>query len=95
MNTARTIFSPRMDCLPLPEFRPCVERYHGNYQSKSFSCGDPFLCLAFAHLTDRESLRDIQVCLRAAEQRLSHRGIRGQVSRNTLAHVNQVREGRI
>jgi hypothetical protein len=95
MNTGRTIFSPRMDFFPLHEFRQCVERYHGHYQRKSFSCGDPFLCLAFAQLTYRESLRDIQACLRATQQRLSHRGIRGKVSRNTLAHANQVRDWRI
>ncbi len=77
MNTGRTIFSQLMDFLPLHEFRPCVERYHGNYKIKSFSCWDRFLCLAFAQLTYRESLRDIQVCLRAAKQRLYPMGIRG------------------
>jgi len=95
MNTGRTIFSQLMDFFPLHEFRQCVERYHGNYKIKSFSCWDQFLCLAFAQLTYRESLRDIQACLRAAEQRLYHMGIRGKVSRNTLAHANQVRDWRI
>jgi len=95
MNAGRTIFSQLMDFFPLHEFRQCVERYHGNYKMKSFSCWDQFLCLAFAQLTYRESLRDIQVCLRAAEQRLYHMGIRGKVSRNTLAHANQVRDWRI
>jgi len=95
MNTGRTIFSQLMDFFPLHEFRQCVERYHGHYKIKSFSCWDQFLCLAFAQLTYRESLRDIQACLRAAEQRLYHMGIRGKVSRNTLAHANQVRDWRI
>jgi len=95
MNTGRTIFSQLMDFFPLHEFRQCVERYHGHYKMKSFSCWDQFLCLAFAQLTYRESLRDIQACLRAAEQRLYHMGIRGRVSRNTLAHANQVRDWRI
>jgi hypothetical protein len=95
MNTGRTIFSQLMDFFPLHEFRQCVERYHGHYKIKSFSCWDQFLCLAFAQLTYRESLRDIQACLRATQQRLYHMGIRGKVSRNTLAHANQVRDWRI
>jgi hypothetical protein len=95
MNTGRTIFSQLMDFFPLHEFRHCVERYHGHYKMKSFSCWDQFLCLAFAQLTYRESLRDIQACLRATQQRLYHMGIRGKVSRNTLAHANQVRDWRI
>jgi len=95
MNSGRTIFSQLMDFLPVHEFRQCVERYNGNYKIKSFSCWDQFLCMAFAQLTYRESLRDIQVCLRAAQQRLYHMGIRGKVSRNTLANANQVRDWRI
>ncbi len=95
MNTGRTIFSQLMDFLPIHEFRQCVERYHGNYKIQSFSCWDQFLCLAFAQLTYRESLRDIQVCLRAAQKKLYHMGIRSRVSRNTLAHANQVRPWQI
>jgi IS4 transposase len=95
MNIGRTIFSQLMDFLPIHEFRQCVERYHGNYKIQSFSCGDQFLCLAFAQLTHRESLRDIQVCLRAAQKKLYHMGIRSRVSRNTLAHANQVRPWQI
>jgi len=95
MNTGRTIFSQLMDFLPTHEFRSCVERYNGNYKIKSFSCWDQYLCMAFAQLTYRESLRDIQACLRAANQKLYHMGIRGKVSRNTLAHANQVRDWRI
>ena len=95
MNTGRTIFSQLMDFLPTHEFRSCVERYNGNYKIKSFSCWDQYLCMAFARLTYRESLRDIQTCLRSANQKLYHMGIRGKVSRNTLAHANQVRDWRI
>jgi len=84
-----------MDFLPTYEFRQCIERYHGSYKIKSFSCWDQFLCLAFAQLTYRESLRDIQACLRSSQMKLYHMGIRGKVSRNTLANANQVRDWRI
>ena len=84
-----------MDYLPAYEFRQCVERYSGNYKIKSFSCWDQFLSMAFAQLTYRESLRDIQACLRAAKQKTYHMGIRGKISRNTLAHANQTRDWRI
>ena len=84
-----------MDFLPIHEFRKCIKRYNGNYKIKRFSCWDQFLCMAFAQLTYRESLRDIQACLRAAQQKLYHMGIRSKVSRNTLAHANQVRDWRI
>jgi hypothetical protein len=95
MNSGKTIFSQLMDFLSPYEFRLCVERYGGNYKIKSFSCWDQFLCMAFAQLTYRESLRDIQACLRAAQSKLYHLGIRGTVSRNTLAHANHVRDWRI
>ena len=78
MNTGRTIFSQIMDYLPAYEFRQCVERYSGNYKIKSFSCWDQFLSMAFAQFTYRESLRDIQACLRAAKQKTYHMGIRGK-----------------
>jgi hypothetical protein len=84
-----------MDFLPIYEFHQCVQRYHGHYKMKSFSCWDQFLCMAFAQLTYRESLRDIEACLRSAQRKLYHMGIRGKVSRNTLAHANQVRDWRI
>jgi hypothetical protein len=80
-----------MDFLPIYEFHQCVQRYHGHYKMKSFSCWDQFLCMAFAQLTYRESLRDIEACLRSAQRKLYHMGIRSKVSRNTLAHANQVR----
>ena len=95
MNSGRTIFSQIMDYLPAYEVRQCVERYSGNHKVKSFSCWDQFLSMAFAQLTYRESLRDIQACLRAAKQKTYHMGIRGKISHNTLAHTNQTRDWRI
>ncbi len=95
MNTGRTVFSQIMDYFPMHEFRKCVKRYRGNYKVKSFSCLDQFLCMAFAQLTYRESLRDIEACLRSRQNKLFHMGIRGRVSRNTLAHANETRDWRI
>jgi len=95
MNSGKTIFSQLMEFLPSYEFRQCVNRYRGHYKIKSFSCWDQFLCMAFAQLTYRESLRDIQACLRGNQQKLYHMGFRGNVSRNTLAHANLVRDWRI
>jgi hypothetical protein len=95
MNSGKTIFAQLMDFLPTYEFNQCVKCHHGNYKIKSFSCWDQFLCMAFAQLTYRESLRDIQACLRSAQRKTYHMGIRGKVSRNTLAHANQVRDWRI
>lgn len=84
-----------MDFLPSQDFRRCVDRYDGNYKLQRFSCWDQFLCMAFAQLTYRESLRDIEACLRSAGTKLYHMGIRSRVSRNTLANANQVRDWRI
>jgi len=95
MNTGRTIFAQLMDLLPLPEFRRCVDRYQGDYKIQSFSALDQFLCLAFAQLTYRESLRDIEACLRVQQPKLYHLGIRGRVSRSTLAYANEHRDWRI
>lgn len=95
MNSGTIVFAQLMEFVPAYEFRLFVDRYHGNYKVKSFSCWDQFLCLAFAQLTYRESLRDIETCLRAARGKLYHMGIRGKVSRNTLAHANEVRDWRI
>src|SRR5436309_1156877 len=95
MNSGKSIFAQLMDFLPAKAFRRCVRRYQGDYKLKSFSCWDQFLCMAFAQLTYRESLRDIEACLRAQQTKLYHLGIRGQVSRNTLAHANSVRDWRI
>jgi len=95
MNTGKTIFSQVMEFLPLYEFRKCVARYHGDYKVLNFSCMDQFLCLSFAQLTHRESLRDIETCLRFMQSKLYHMGIRAQVSRNTLANANNQRDWRI
>ena len=81
MNTGINIFSQIMDFLPMHEFRKCVQRYKGNYKVKNFSCFDQFLCMAFAQLTYRESLRDIEACLRSMQEKFYHMGIRGKVSR--------------
>jgi len=95
MNSGRTIFAQLMDLLPLAEFHRCVDRYRGDYKVQSFSCLDQFLCLAFAQLTYRESLRDIQTCLRAHQSQLYHMGFRGGISRNNLANANLQRDWRI
>ncbi len=89
MNSGETIFAQLMDFAPTYKFRKCVDLYNGNHKVISFSCRDQYLCMAFAQLTYRECLRDIQVCLRATQFRLYHLGIRGKVSRNTLAQANQ------
>jgi len=92
MYTGKIVFSQLIDFLPMYEFRKCVNRYRGNYKTKSFSCLDQFLCMAFAQLTYRESLRDIEACLRAMQNKLYHMGIRGKVSRSTLADANENRD---
>ena len=81
--------------LPMHHFRNCVSRYSGNHYVKSFSCLDQFLCMAFAQLSYRESLRNIESCLRAMTNRLYHLGIRSKVSRTTLADANENRDWRI
>ena len=84
-----------MEFVPTYQFQLCVDRYHGNHYVKDFSCWDQFLCLAFAQLTYRASLRDIETCLRAQQPRLYHMGFRGRVSRATLADANESRDWRI
>ncbi|OGW27939.1 MAG: transposase [Nitrospirae bacterium GWC2_57_13] len=84
-----------MEFAPLFQFHQCVDRYNGNYKVITFTCLDQFLCMAFAQLTYRESLRDIEACLRVAKPKLYHMGIRSNVSRNTLAHANENRDWRI
>jgi hypothetical protein len=95
MNTDRTVFSQVIDFVPLHEFRKCVRRYHGTFKVRKFSCLDQFLCMCFAQLTFRESLRDIEACLRSVQSRLYHMGIRGNVARSTLADANERRDWRI
>lgn len=95
MNRGKLVFAQLMQHLRLTTFRRCVTRYRGAFKVKSFSCLDQFLCMAFAQLTFRESLRDIEVCLRAQSSKLYHLGIRSAVARNTLANANAVRDWRI
>ena len=95
MNQGRTLFAQLLDFAPHNAFHRCVERYGGNHRVRSFTCWDQFLCMAFAQLTYRESLRDIETCLNAAPERLYHMGIRGTVSRSTLADANERRDWRI
>ena len=95
MNTGRTVLSQLMDFLPIREFRRCVDRYRGNHHTRSFSCWDQFLCMAFAQLSYRESLRDIECCLRSMQRKLYHVGVRGKISRSTLADANEKRDWRI
>jgi hypothetical protein len=95
VNHGKTVFSQVMDFLPKKIFRQCVDRYQGNYKVRYFSSFDQFLCMAFAQLTYRESLRDIECCLRAFQKKLYHMGIRGKVSRSTLADANENRDWRI
>ncbi|KPJ48381.1 transposase [candidate division TA06 bacterium DG_26] len=95
MHTGRMIFSQLMDFLPKQEFDKCIRKYQGNYRIRSFSCWDQFLCMAFAQITYRESLRDIESCLHSMQSKLYHMGIRGNVSRSTLADANEKRDWRI
>jgi hypothetical protein len=95
MYTGRLVFSQLMDFLPIRQFHQCVNRYHGDRYMKSFSCLDQFFCMSFAQLSYRESLRDIESCLRAMQTKLYHMGIRGKVSRSTLADANENRDWRI
>ena len=95
MESGRLVFAQLMDFLPRHEFDLCVRRYAGNRRSRGFSCRDQYLCLAFAQLTFRESLRDIETCLRAFESKLYHAGFRGNISRSTLADANRAHDWRI
>ena len=95
MNAGRTVFSQVMDFVPMHEFRRCVDRYRGNYKSQNFSAWDQFLCMGFAQLSYRESLRDIESCLRAMGSRLYHMGFRCRIARSTIAYNNENRDWRI
>jgi hypothetical protein len=95
MYIGKLVFSQVIDFMPMHIFRRCVVRYRGNFKIKSFTCLDQFLCMAFAQITYRESLRDIEACLRAQSHKVHHMGIRGKVSRSTLADANEVRDWRI
>ena len=95
MNVGRTVFAQLLDHLPSYEFQKCVTRYRGDYQQKVFSCWDQYLAMAFAQLTYRDSLRDIEACLRSMQGKLYHMGFRGKVARSTLADANESRNWRI
>ena len=95
MYQGRTVFSQVLDFLPMHKFRQCVNRYSGNKGVRTFTCFDQFMCMAFAQLTYRESLRDIECCLRAMKEKLYHMGIKGSISRSTLADANEKRDWRI
>ena len=95
MLAGRTVFAQLIDHVSQSTFRTCVARYHGDHNVARFSCWDQFLCMAFAQLTYRESLRDIEACLRAVQPKLYHVGIRARVARSTLAYANETRDWRI
>jgi hypothetical protein len=95
MYSGKLVFSQLMDFLPMHQFRRCVKRYDGNRYMKSFSCLDQFFCMAFAQLSYRESLRDIESCFRAMHNKLYHLGIQSKISRSTLADANEKRDWRI
>lgn len=95
MNSGKLIFSQLTSYLPIKSFRRCVARYRGSHKVQNFSCWDQYLFMTFAQLNYRESLRDIQACLRAMQGKLSHMGIRGKVSKSTLADANEGRDWRI
>jgi hypothetical protein len=95
MYVGKLVFSQVMDFMPMHTFRRCVARYQGNYKVISFKCLDQYLCMAFAQITYRESLRDIEACLRAQSHKVYHMGIRGKVSKSTLSDANEQRDWRI
>jgi hypothetical protein len=95
MNSGSTVFSQLIDFLPTHQFNKCVARYNGDWRVRNFTCWNQFLCLSFAQLTYRESLRDIVSCLRAMGSKLYHAGIRGNLSHSTLADANEKRDWRI
>ena len=95
MYSGQVVFAQVMEFLPRHEFNSCVRRYGGNRRPRGFTCRDQFLCLAFAQLTFRESLRDIETCLRAVGPKLYHAGFRSHVSRSTLADANRAHDWRI
>ena len=95
MNAGRTVFSQLIEFLPHQEFQKCIARYCGDRYLKKLSCWDQYLAMAFAQLTYRESLRDIEACLRSMQGKLYHRGFRGKVARSTLADANESHDWRI
>ena len=92
MHQGRIVFSQIMDYLPSRHFKACVNRYRGDHRIRTFTCLDQFYCMSFAQLTGRESLRDIETCLRAVGAKLYHAGMKAKVSRTTLAKANELRD---
>ena len=95
MNSGKTVFSQLMNFLPWYQFTCAVRRYQGDYRVRTLTCRDQFQCMLFGQLSFRESLRDIVICLRAQASKLYHMGIRGTISRSTLADANEKRDWRI
>jgi hypothetical protein len=95
MNAGKTVFAQLLAHLPRHEFRRTVARHRGNYRVRSFSCWDQFIAMAFAQLSGRESLRDIEACLSSHREKLYHVGMRGKISRSTLSDANERRDFRI
>jgi len=95
MHSGKLVFAQLMEFLPRHDFDKCVRRYRGNYRTRDFSCRDQFLAMAFAQLTYRESLRDIETCLRSVQPKLYHMGFRGRIARSTMADANRQRDWRI
>jgi hypothetical protein len=95
VHSGQLVFAQLMDVLPRHEFNSCVRRYRGDFRARGFTCRDQFLCMAFAQLTFRESLRDIETCLRSVQPKLYHAGFRGRISRSTLGDANRLRDWRI
>src|SRR4051794_40118664 len=95
MDSGKLVFAQLMDFLPRRDFDACVRRYDGDGRPRGFSCRDQFMCLAFAQLTFRESLRDIETCLRGVGPKLYRAGLHGKISRSTLADANRAHDWRI
>ena len=95
MYAGKLVFAQLTDLIHPEQFRRCVRRYKGDYKVKSFSCWNQFLCMAFGQLTFRESLRDVETCLRSRPDQLYHLGLRGEVSRSVLSDANRERDWRI
>ncbi len=95
MHSGKAVFSQLMEWIHPEQFRRCVTRYDGSYKVRTFSCWDQFLAMAFAQLTFRESLADIEICLRSRHEQLYHLGFRSSVAHSTLADANSARDWRI
>ena len=95
MHSGKLVFAQLMEFFPRHDFDKCVRRYRGNIRTRDFSCRDQFLAMAFAQLTYRESLRDIETCLRSVQPKLYHMGFRGRIARSTIADANRKRDWRI